>query len=76
MTLNYHEPYASSASELVTELMQYLLEPTDILKCEAEALLAGVVLDTKNFTNRTGGGVPAPRRSGYPGRAADVPERP
>ena len=55
MTLNYHEPYASSASELVTELMQYLLEPTDILKCEAEALLAGVVLDTKNFTNRTGG---------------------
>ena len=55
MTLNYHEPYASSASELVTELMQYLLEPSDILKCEAEALLAGVVLDTKNFTNRTGG---------------------
>ena len=55
VTLNYHEPYASSASELVTELMQYLLEPTDILKCEAEALLAGVVLDTKNFTNRTGG---------------------
>ncbi len=55
MTLNYHEPYASSASELVTELMQYLLEPSDILKCEAEALLAGIVLDTKNFTNRTGG---------------------
>ena len=55
MTLNYHEPYASSASELVTELMQYLIEPADMLKCEAEALLAGIVLDTKNFTNRTGG---------------------
>ena len=55
MALNYHEPYASSASELVTELMQYLVEPGDVLKCEAEALLAGIVLDTKNFTNRTGG---------------------
>ena len=55
MALNYHEPYASSASELVAELMQYLLEPSDVLKCEAEALLAGIVLDTKNFTNRTGG---------------------
>ena len=55
MTLNYHEPYASSASELITELMQYLIEPANILKSEAEALLAGIVLDTKNFTNRTGG---------------------
>ena len=55
MTLNYHEPYARSASELVTELMQYLIEPADMLKSEAEALLAGIVLDTKNFTNRTGG---------------------
>ena len=55
MALNYHEPYASSASELVTELLQYLIEPGDLLKAEAEALLAGIVLDTKNFTNRTGG---------------------
>ena len=55
MTLNYHEPYASSASELITELLQYIVEPTDVLKAEAEALLAGIVLDTKNFTNRTGG---------------------
>ena len=55
MTLNYHEPYASSASELVTELLQYLIEPGDLLKAESEALLAGIVLDTKNFTNRTGG---------------------
>ena len=54
MALNYHEPYASSASELVTELLQYLLEPGDLLRAEAEALLAGIVLDTKNFTNRAG----------------------
>lgn len=54
-SLNFHEPYASSACELVTELLQYLVEPSDILKLEAEALLAGIVLDTKNFTMRTGG---------------------
>ncbi len=52
--LNLHEPYASSASELVTELMQYLLSHSDILRPEAEALLAGIVMDTKNFTARTG----------------------
>ena len=53
--LNFHEPYASSASELVTELLQYLAEPSDLLRAESEALLAGIVLDTKNFTMRTGG---------------------
>ncbi len=53
--LNYHEPYASSACELVTELLQYLMESSDLLRGEAEALLAGIVLDTKNFTLRTGG---------------------
>ena len=53
--LNFHEPYASSASELVTELLQYLCEPTEVLREEAEALLAGIVLDTKHFTLRTGG---------------------
>ena len=53
--LNYHEPYASSASELVTELLQYTVEPNQLLRAEAEALLAGIVLDTKNFTMRTGG---------------------
>lgn len=53
--LNYHEPYASSASEMVTELLQYIVEPNQILRSEAEALLAGIVLDTKNFTMRTGG---------------------
>ena len=53
--LNFHEPYASSASELVTELLSYLLEPADLLRGEAEALMAGLMLDTKNFTMRTGG---------------------
>ena len=52
---SFHEPYASSASELVTELLQYLVEPADLLREEAEALLAGIVLDTKHFTLRTGG---------------------
>lgn len=52
---SFHEPYASSASELVTELLQYLVEPADLLREEAEALLAGIVLDTKHFTQRTGG---------------------
>ena len=53
--LNFHEPYASSASELVTELISYLMEPSDLLRGEAEALMAGLMLDTKNFTMRTGG---------------------
>ena len=52
---SFHEPYASSASELVTELLGYLVEPSDMLREEAEALLAGIVLDTKRFTLRTGG---------------------
>ena len=55
VALSFHEPYASSASELVTELLQYMVEQSDILRIEAEALLAGIVLDTKNFTLRTGG---------------------
>ena len=52
--LNYVEPYASSACELVTEILQELPDVEHILRCEAEALLAGMVLDTKNFTLRTG----------------------
>ncbi len=52
--LNFHEPYASSACELVTELLQYVMDKPDLLKCESEALLAGIVLDTKNFTMKTG----------------------
>ena len=52
--LNYIEPYASSACELVAEILQELPDVDHILPCEAEALLAGIVLDTKNFTLRTG----------------------
>lgn len=52
--LNLHEPYASSASELVTELLQYAVNQRDVKPLEAQALLAGIVLDTKNFSIRTG----------------------
>ena len=52
--LNLHEPYASSASELVTELLQYAVNHRDLRPLEAQALLAGIVLDTKNFSVRTG----------------------
>ena len=52
--LTFHEPYASSACELVSELVQELTDPGDVSRTEAEALMAGIVLDTKNFTLRTG----------------------
>ena len=54
--LNFNEPHASSASELVTEMIQYLVNKEDILRAEAEALLAGIVLDTKGFAINTAGG--------------------
>ena len=49
-----HEASASSASELTTELMEYVLEKKDILPIEAKALMAGIFLDTKSFNVRTG----------------------
>ena len=49
-----HETYASSASELVTELLQYAVDNTDILPIEAKSLMAGICLDTKSFNVRTG----------------------
>lgn len=52
--LTYIEPYASSTSELVTEILQYMFEKTKIRQIEAEALLAGIFIDTKNFTFQTG----------------------
>ena len=54
VVVNFHEPYASSASELVTELLQYAVENTDVLPIEAKSLLAGLFLDTKSFNVRTG----------------------
>lgn len=52
--ISHHEPYASSASEMVTELLQYFGDAGKISSVQAEALLAGITLDTKNFTLRTG----------------------
>lgn len=52
--ISYHEPYASSASELVTEIIQYMGDKVRLTKKEAEALYAGIYLDTKNFTFKTG----------------------
>lgn len=53
--VSYHEPYASSASELVTELLQYII-PTHykITRVQAQALLAGIMLDTRNFAEKAG----------------------
>ena len=52
--LGFIEPYASSSSELLTEILQEVTEQSGIYRCEAEALLAGIVLDTKSFSLRTG----------------------
>nr|WP_295972413.1 DHH family phosphoesterase [uncultured Bacillus sp.] len=52
--LVYMEPYASSTSELVTELLEYQPKTGKIEMLEATALLAGIVVDTKSFTLRTG----------------------
>lgn len=52
--LNLHEPYASSASELVSELLQYMVQSNEIRREEAECLLAGIYLDTKGFSIKTG----------------------
>lgn len=52
--LTYVEPYASSTCELVTEILSYISDRLDIEKYEAEALLAGIALDTKHFSVKTG----------------------
>lgn len=49
----YHEPYSSSASEMVAELVQYMPEAR-ITRAEAEALLAGIMLDTRSFVMKAG----------------------
>ena len=54
VVVNLHEPYASSAAELVTELLQYAVEKADVLPIEAKSLMAGIFLDTKSFNVRTG----------------------
>ncbi len=52
--LNLHEPYASSTCELVSEMLQYMVPTSEILKIEAECMLAGLYLDTKGFSVKTG----------------------
>lgn len=53
-TLTYMESYASSTSELITEILQYIGDKKEIEKLEAEALLAGITVDTKSFSVKTG----------------------
>ncbi len=53
-TLTFQEVYASSAAELVTELLQYAEENVELKTIEAESLYAGIMMDTKNFTYKTG----------------------
>ena len=52
--LNYTEVYASSTSELVTEMVQYMLDKPKLTRIQAEGLLAGICMDTKNFFFKTG----------------------
>lgn len=52
--LSYIEPYASSASELVAEVLQYFSEDIRIRSIEADAMYAGIMVDTTNFTAKTG----------------------
>lgn len=52
--VNMHEPSASSASELVSELLQYMVPNQTISRVEAECLLAGIYLDTKGFSIKAG----------------------
>ena len=52
--LTFHEVYASSASELVTELVEYAQQEVTLTDLEAEALYAGIMMDTKSFTFKTG----------------------
>ena len=52
--LTFHEVYASSTCELVTELVEYAEKTIKLEKIEVEALYAGIMMDTKNFTFKTG----------------------
>ena len=52
--LSYVEPYASSTCEMVAEVLQYIADGIRIRPAEADAMYAGIVIDTNNFTNQTG----------------------
>ena len=52
--LSYIEPYASSACEMVAEILQYIVDEIKIPRLEASSMYAGIMIDTNNFVNRTG----------------------
>lgn len=52
--LSYIEPYASSSCEMVSEVLQYIVDDIKIPKLEASSMYAGIMIDTNNFVNRTG----------------------
>ena len=52
--LSFHEVYASSAAELVTEIIQYAADDIELKLIEAESLYGGIMIDTKDFTFKTG----------------------
>lgn len=53
-TLSYIEPYASSACEMIAEIVQYIDEDIKLKSAEADAMFAGIAVDTYNFTNQAG----------------------
>lgn len=53
-TLSYVEPYASSACEMVTEILQYISDGIKVKSGEADCLYSGIVIDTNNFMTKTG----------------------
>lgn len=53
-TLSYIEPYASSTSEMVAEMLQYMVDDIRVPSLEADCLYSGIMIDTRNFMNRTG----------------------
>ena len=53
-SISFHEVYASSAAELVTEIIQYAKNPVELSLLEAEGLYGGIMVDTKDFTFKTG----------------------
>lgn len=52
--LSYIEPYASSACEMVSEILQYIVDDIQIPNLEASSMYAGIMIDTNSFMNRTG----------------------
>lgn len=54
ISLVYHEPYASSACEMATEILQYINDSRKLTPFESKALYVGILMDTKNFTVKTG----------------------